>query len=378
MEALQPAPRRRSYNVDSPLRLELGGTLDAVEIAYETYGHLNEAGTNAILVCHALTGSAHASGLAPPPDFWHDGRRVPVRPSKPVHGWWDPIVGDGKAIDTREHFVVCANILGSCYGSTGPASIDPATGRAYGPDFPAITVRDMVRIQRRLLDHLGVKRLVAVVGGSLGGMQVLEWALLYPEFVDSIVPIATSARHSAWGIGLNETARLAIRNDPVWNGGRYAQQPRKGLALARMIAMISYRSAPSFDARFGRRRMPGDEEKAPFQVQSYLDYQGEKLTSRFDANAYLALTHAMDAHDVAAGRGSIEEVLGRIRAPALCVGITSDVLYPPEEQRQLADLIPLGRYREIESVHGHDAFLIEFEALDALLRDFLRDLRPAP
>lgn len=346
--------------------LESGVSLPRIDIAYETFGTLNEDGTNAIVVCHALTGNAHAGSKGP---------------ASGNAGWWDGIIGKGKGLDTDRYFVVCSNILGSCYGTTGPASLNPATGRQYRMAFPQVTVRDMVRVQKRLLDTIGVRRIETVIGGSLGGMQVLEWGVLYPDFVRTLIPIATSAKHSAWCIGISEAQRLAIMSDPAWKGGNYTEQPAQGLALARMIAMISYRSRPSFEARFGRTTVTGtdherdlrtfDQLPYSFQIESYLRYQGQKLVERFDANTYLSLTRAMDLHDVSAGRGSVKDALGEVKAKVLCVGISSDVLYPVVEQQQISETLPHGRYAEIDSIHGHDAFLIEFEALNGLIRRFL-------
>jgi len=348
---------------DDPLALELGGELVRVALAYETYGELNARGDNAVLVCHALTGSGHAAGRT-------DREEVP--------GWWDPLIGPGKAIDTRRYFVVSSNVLGGCYGSTGPSSLDPETGRPYALDFPRYTVRDMVEVQRRLIDRLGVRSLAAVIGSSMGGMQVLEWAAMFPERVRAIAPIAIGPRHSAWAIGLNEVARRAITSDPAWQGGGYAldRQPERGLGLARAIAMLSYRSFDSLEQKFGRERTAASSDLLgkSFEIESYLDYQGVKLVQRFDANTYLYLTRAMDDYDIAAGRDKASRVLGRMTMPALVMGIASDVLYPEAEQRALADALPRATYATIRSPHGHDAFLIEFPQVAAHLRRFLQDV----
>jgi homoserine O-acetyltransferase/O-succinyltransferase len=346
-----------------PLRLVGGGVLRHVAVAFETYGELDAAGRNAVVICHALTGSAHAAGRLGPRD---------------VPGWWDPLIGPGKAIDTATHFAVCANVLGGCYGSTGPTSLDPETGRPYGPDFPEFGVRDMVEVQRRLLEALGVRSVKAVIGGSMGGMQALEWAATCPDLVRSFVAIAVGARHSAWAIGLNEVARRAIMADPRWAGGRYAatDQPETGLGLARAIAMLSYRSFDSLEARFGRARRAVDDEglSSSFEIASYLDYHGVELVRRFDANTYIALTRAMDDYDVAEGRGRLDEVLGSLRHKALVMGIPSDVLYPEAEQRRLVEALPNATYARLSSPHGHDGFLIEFAQLAAHLRRFLAEV----
>jgi homoserine O-acetyltransferase len=345
---------------EEPLLMEVGAQIGPLQVAYETYGTLSPAGDNAILICHALTGSAHAAGYS--------------HPEEKAPGWWDPLIGPGRAFDTDRHFVVCTNVLGGCYGTTGPASLDPATGRAYRLRFPQMSIRDMVRVQQRALHQLGVRQLVTIAGGSMGGMQVLEWALMYPEMVRSIMPIATAGRHSAWCIALHEAQRQAIVLDPAFRDGDYEEQPARGLGIARTVAMISYRSDVEYAAKFRRDRVRPDahfEGENPFQVESYLRYQGQKLVERFDAATYVYITRAMDQHDVARGRGSFEEVLGSIKAPALCAGISSDVLYPIHEQKELARHLPNARYFEIESIHGHDAFLIEWDQVTGAMREFL-------
>ncbi|HYG67636.1 MAG TPA: homoserine O-acetyltransferase, partial [Anaeromyxobacteraceae bacterium] len=315
-----------------------------VRVGYRTWGTLDADGANAVVVCHALTGSADA-------DLW-----------------WTRMFGPGAALDPARDFVVCSNILGSCYGTTGPTALDPATGRPWLGNFPAITVRDMVGVQRALADALGIRRIRAVIGGSLGGMQALEWALMDPERVESLVFVASSARHSAWCIGLSEAQRQAIFADPRWRDGAYdpADPPSAGLAAARMMAMCAYRSAPSFEERFARRA----QDAETFAVESYLRHQGRQLVGRFDAASYVTLTRAMDAHDVARGRGDLDDVLRSIRQPTLVVSIESDVLYPPAEQREVARLVPGARLAMIDSPHGHDAFLIDVERLSALVADF--------
>lgn len=345
---------------DAPFVLDSGAELSRAEIAFETFGALNERRDNAILVCHALTGSAHVSGLRT------DG----------TTGWWDAIVGAGRAIDTRKWFVICTNVLGGCHGSTGPASVDPRSGRPYGESFPTITIRDMVRAQREVVAHLGLDRLSAVVGGSMGGMQVLEWAAMYPEIVERIVPIATAARHSPWSIGFNAIAREALAL------GNASGDDRAGLRLARKVAMMTYRSHREFDSRFGRERVHDGIEPVDgtFDVERYLQRHAEKLEARFDVDTYRTITRAMDLHDIAWQRGDIGDMLAAIAQPALCVGISSDVLYPPDEQRQLAKSLANAEYREIASPCGHDAFLIEHEQLAAFIAPFLeaprRIIRP--
>lgn len=338
------------FSVPDDFALESGEVLQEVVIAYRTWGRQEHAAENAILICHALTGSAD------------------------VDAWWPNIIGDGKAFDPAHDYIICSNILGSCYGSTGPVSQKPGTHERYRADFPRISIRDMVELQRVLLDELGVDRVELVVGPSLGGMQALEWAVSYPQRVGAIVPIGVGGRHSAWCIGISEAQRAAIATDPNWNGGYYTdeQQPRQGLAAARMMAVCTYRSWSSFDARFGRDMH--DNER--YQVQSYLQYQGEKICDRFDANTYVTLTHAMHTHDLARGRGDdYTKVLRTVDQAALVVSVSSDALYPPQEQQALAEQLPNARYEVLHSSLGHDGFLIETEPLGVLIGDFRRQNR---
>lgn len=325
-------------------RLESGEVLHDVEIAYRTWGDRANAAEHTVLVCHALTGSAD------------------------VDAWWPGIIGAGKTFDPAQDFIVCVNILGSCYGTTGPVSLKPGSQERYRADFPRISVRDMVELERVLLDELGIDRIELVTGPSLGGMQALEWAASYPERVGSVVPIGVGGRHSAWCIGISEAQRAAIAADPNWKGGYYTDEapPAQGLAAARMMAICTYRSWDSFEARFGRQKHSADL----YQAQSYLQHQGRKINERFDANTYVTLTHAMHTHDLARGRGSYPEVLERIAHPTLVVSVSSDALYPPAEQIELAEHLPNARYEVLESLHGHDGFLIETEDLGALIARF--------
>lgn len=365
------------FNEVRPLKLDCGETLSNIRIAYQTYGELNNEGTNAILICHALTGNSHAAGVMRNEE--HDKFSKPDLVNKYSKmfngrtGWWDGLIGPGKVFDTEKYFVVCPNVLGSCYGSTGPVSLKPGIGKPYRADFPKVTVRDMVRAQKELIDLLGINKIVTISGGSLGGMQVLEWAVMYPELVESIIPMASSAQHSPWTIGFGDVERDAIMNDPDWKNGYYDQQPEKGLALARKIAMLSYRTMSSYNKKFGREMVKGDDfldSQNKFQISSYLDYQGEKLVKRFDANTYLTLADAMDYHDIAFERGDVKEILKSIKATTLTVGVDTDILYPTEEQKFIAENIPGASYAEIKSIHGHDAFLIEFDQLNKIIRKF--------
>jgi len=343
------APETRFLRVPGEFVLESGEVLHEVEIAYRTWGDPGNAAEHAVLICHALTGSAD------------------------VDAWWPNIIGPGRAFDPDRDYVICANILGSCYGTTGPVSIKPGTSDRYRADFPRVSVRDMVELERTLLDELGVEVLELVTGPSLGGMQALEWAFMYPERVGSIVPIGVGGRHSAWCIGISEAQRAAIAADPNWKGGYYSDDatPDKGLSAARMMAICTYRSWESFDERFGRERRDG----GLYQVQSYLQHQGTKINDRFDANTYVTLTHAMHTHDLGRGRGSCREILAGIKQPALVVSVSSDILYPPEEQRYLADHLPNSHYEILDCPHGHDGFLIETESLGAMITRFREQWR---
>ncbi|WP_137286516.1 homoserine O-acetyltransferase MetX [Halorussus salinisoli] len=349
-----------------------------LEVAYETYGEYD--GDNVVLVCHALTGSAHVTG---PSRGETDGQAA---------AWWSDVVGPGKAIDTREYFVVCANVPGSCYGTTGPASIDPETGDPYGTDFPAVTVGDWTRAQARLLDHLGVGPLHAVVGGSVGGMNVLEWAKRYPERVDRVIPVATAARLDPQMMAIDAIARRAITTDENWNGGEYYGEeqadPDDGLAVARQLGHVSYLSKDSMDRKFGRRSAgraaladafaPDDPagEFFPYrEVESYLDYQAETFVERFDANSYLYLTRAMDDYDLSSGYDSDADALAGFTGEALVVSFTGDWHFTVEQAERLSAAFETAGVdvanHVVESDHGHDAFLVEPEEVGPPIRDFL-------
>jgi homoserine O-acetyltransferase len=342
------------------LDLELGGRIEAVTVAYRTWGRLNAAGDNAILVLHALTGDSLAAGPG---------------------GWWDPLIGPGRALDTDQAFVICANILGGCQGTTGPASNDPLTGRPYGMRFPLITIGDIVNSQRALMERLGVRKLVAI-GGSIGGFQALEWATRHPELVSGVVPVAATGALDAQGVAMNEIGRRAIMADPDWRGGSYAAEgvfPSRGLAIARMVGMVTYHSKESMDFRFGRnpatRPVLYPSFGPTFDVEGYLHYHGDALTKRFDANSYLYLTRAMDLYDV--GRdGGEGEWLRRIEAPVSLVGIRSDWLFPPGPIRALGDRLREFaidvEYYELDSPHGHDAFLKEWEQMTRAIGSFVK------
>jgi homoserine O-acetyltransferase len=350
------------------LPLQSGARLASVTLAYEAWGTLNAEGDNAILITHALTGNAHA----------HDAER----PDDPKAAWWNPLIGPGRPIDTSRYFVISSNVLGGCSGSTGPSALDPATGRPYAMNFPIITIRDMVNAQHVLLQHLGVRKLAMVAGGSIGGQQALEWAVTYPEMVDKVAVIAATAALTAQAIAFSEVERQAIMNDALWQGGNYApgQGPGAGLAIARMLAVITYQSEETMELRFARKPALDTVVSPPshfptlgerFDVEGYLYHQGQALARRFDANSYLYLSRAMDLYDVSSGYSSLEDALRRLRSKALFVGIRSDFLFPAAHVRWLADKVRAtggdATYVEIDSPHGHDAFLKEWEQMTAAL-----------
>lgn len=350
------------------LPLDSGLTLAPLTIAYETYGELNEDGSNAILLLHALSGDAHAAGY---------------HPGDPKPGWWDMMVGSGRAFDTDKYFMICSNVIGGCSGSSGPGSIDPVTGKEYGLRFPVVTVPDMVRAQKLLLDHLGVERLLTVSGGSMGGMQALEWVTSYPEMVASCIPVATTHRHSPMQIAFNEVGRQAIMKDANWRGGDYYGHtpPDSGLAVARMIGHVTYLSDESMQQKFGRRlrdkEVVGYDFTLDFEVESYLKYQGEVFTRRFDANTYLYITKALDYFDLADGYGTLVEAFREVTPETrfLSIAFSSDWLYPPYQSKEIVRALKGNgldcTYVEIHSSFGHDAFLVETDQQTHVITHFL-------
>lgn len=360
----------KSYTFAYPpegLKLECGRTLGPVTLAYETYGKLNAAKDNAILIEHALSGDAHAAG-------YHS--RLEDKP-----GWWDLMIGPGKPFDTDQYFVICSNILGGCKGSTGPSSTDPETGEPFGTNFPVITIGDMVEAQRRLIDFLGIQRLYAVAGGSMGGMQVLEWVARYPEYVARAIPLATTASLSAQAIALDEVGRQAIMSDPDWLGGKYygVTTPHRGLSLARMVGHITYLSEQSMDQKFARRLQDREDYsydfETDFQVESYLKYKGDSFVQRFDANSYLYITKAMDYFDLARAHGSLEKAFERSDADFLVISFSSDWLFPTQQSREIIRALRHNHLNvissEVKTDYGHDAFLLEGEQIGWLIRHFL-------
>jgi len=355
----------RAVRFDS-IRLDNGATLAPVDVAYETYGQLNPARTNAILILHAFSGDAHAAGISP-------------ETGKP--GWWDNSIGPGKAFDTNRYFVICSNVLGGCRGTTGPGSINPATGLPYAMSFPVITIGDMVRLQEMLIDSLGIERLLAVSGGSMGGMQALEWAVSHPDRVVSAIPIACTTRHSAQQIAFNEVGRQAIMADPDWNGGDYygKQPPARGLAVARMVGHITYMSDDSMREKFGRR-LRGKESfgydfEVDFEVESYLRYRGSQFVNRFDANSYLYITKAMDYFDLTNGQSTLAAAFEPARARFLAISFSSDWLYPSYQSQEIVRALRARNcdvaYIELQSNYGHDSFLVDVAEQTELIRGFL-------
>lgn len=353
--------------IEEPLGLDCGKSLDGVQIAYETYGQLNETKDNALLVLHALTGDAHAAN-------WHQGDKNA--------GWWDDMIGSGKAFDTDKFFVICSNMLGGCSGTTGPSSINPATNKPYGLEFPVITIEDTVKVQKKLVDYLGVKKLV-VAGGSMGGMQALEWTISHSEMVKSSIIIASTARLSAQSIAFNAVGRNAILSDENFNGGDYYDKihPEKGLAIARMIGHITYLSDEAMHTKFARKlqdkEKPNFDFNIDFQVESYLAHQGQIFIDRFDANSYLYITKAVDYYDVASKFGSLEKAFEQTNSKFLIMSFSTDWLFPTSQSKEMVNaLIKAGKdvsFLEIQSPAGHDAFLLEYETQTKVIKSFLNN-----
>jgi homoserine O-acetyltransferase len=358
------------YHHPSPLVLESGDILPSLTIAYESYGKLNRERNNAILICHALSGDAHVAGF-------HEGEDKP--------GWWDAVIGPGKAFDTDRYFVICSNVIGGCKGSTGPSSENPATGKPYGAAFPVITIRDMVNAQKLLIDHFGIPQLYAVAGGSMGGMQVLQWTVSYPDMLKKAIVIAATGYSTPQQIAFNEVGRKAIISDPEWNSGNYydtksydSPGPVKGLALARMVGHITYLSDESMHAKFGRSLQAKDrigfDFSTDFAVESYLHHQGDTFTQRFDANSYLYITKAIDYFDLTKD-GSLAKGLAGVHAGFLVISVSSDWLYPPYQSQEIVSALTANecevRYSEIRSNYGHDAFLLESGQINYQISQFL-------
>lgn len=365
-------PQSFTFAEDEPFCLESGATISPVTVAYETYGRLNRDRSNAILICHALSGSAHAAGY-----HGAEGNNL---------GWWDDCIGPGKAFDTDRYFVICSNVLGSCYGSTGPASIDPTTGKPYGLHFPVVTIGDIVKAQVKLIDHLGIDKLLTVAGGSMGGMQALEWSAHYPNRLHSAIPIATTAHHSPMLIAFSEVGRQAIYADPYWNDGDYydkVKKPDAGLAVARMVGHITYLSEESMHDKFGRKlrgmEKYGYEFQTEFEIESYLKYNGLKFTKRFDANSYLYVTKALDYFDLKNGHKLLADAFSEsTHLKFLVISFTSDWLYPSYHSKNLVSALTAAgidvTYLDVQSKWGHDAFLLEVDTMTLLLDAFLSRL----
>jgi len=348
------------------LILESGEKLGPITLAYETYGELNEQKSNSILVLHALSGDAHAAG---------------------PKGWWENMIGPGKGLDTNKYFVICSNVIGGCRGSTGPSSTNPKTGKPYGTDFPTVSIGDMVNAQKRLIGHLGIKKLLTVIGGSMGGMQVLQWMVAYPESLRSAIPIATTMKHTPQQIAFNEVGRQAIMADPDWKGGHYygSTIPAKGLAVARMIGHITYMSDISMTEKFGRR-LRADKEPvkfaAEFEVEGYLRYRGDNFVKRFDANSYLYITKAIDYFNILNGNRKLANIFIGLKAKVLVIAFKSDWLYPAYQSQEIVKACKLAgvdaTYCEINSTYGHDAFLLETDEETQLIKHFLNTVSNGP
>ena len=359
-------------DAENPLRLKSGSNLAPVTVAYETYGKLNPKKSNAILICHALTGDAHAAGK-------HSSKDK-------KNGWWDSMIGPGKTFDTNKYYIVCSNVIGGCSGSTGPNSINPKTKKEYGISFPVVTIADMVDVQKRLLEFLDIEHLHSIAGGSMGGMQILEWAVRYPDFMDSVIVIASTSKLSSQSIAFDAVGRSAIISDPYWNNGNYykmKKQPHHGLAIARMIGHITYLSNLSMNKKFGRRLQ--NKEKLSydfsneFQVESYLHHQGSVFVERFDANSYLYVTKAMDYFDLSEEYGSLKKAMKRLLSKMLIISFSSDWLFPPEQSEEIIKAcLSVNKtvfYTKIESQYGHDAFLLETKRLTKLIKNFLNGIK---
>ncbi len=356
------------FDIEEPTKLESGKVLEEITVAYETYGELNSKKSNAILICHALTGDAHAAG-------WHLGDKKP--------GWWDIIIGPGKVLDSEKYFIICSNVLGGCKGTTGPSSINPKTGHEYGLDFPVITIKDMVNVQKKLIDSFGINQLYAIIGGSMGGMQVLQWAVTYPDMMKKAIPMATTARSSPQQIAFNEVGRQSIFSDPNWNHGNYyntGKLPKSGLSVARMVAHITYLSDESMYIKFGRDLQDKNEISydlsLDFQVESYLHHQGESFVKRFDANSYVYITKAVDLFDLAINKSLIEGFKD-VKTKLEVISVNSDWLYPTEQSIEILTALNANdvevSFSEIKSNYGHDAFLLEKGQLNYLISKFLSD-----
>ncbi len=353
-------------NDSDALHLDCGKTLKNVVIRYETYGTLSEKKDNAILVEHALTGDAHLAGYHSTSD------------KKP--GWWEEMVGPGKSFDTNKYFIICSNVIGGCAGSTGPRSVNPDTGKQYNMSFPVLTIADMVRAQKHLIDHLGITKLLSVAGGSMGGMLALQWAISYPKCINSVIAIATTSRISPQSIAFNWVGREAIMGDPGWNNGEYLEQPQRGLAIARMLAHITYLSEESMLKKFGRKLQVNQDYSFAFEkdfsVESYLEHQGTRFVERFDANSYLYITRAIDYFDIADyGEGDLAKAFSHVHVPFLVVSFSSDWLFPASQSRELVNALLQNSidttYCNIYSSYGHDAFLLEVDTLGTLVSGFL-------